>query len=410
MGTRQAKAASSAKGAWQRRLGHAAIVAGGFIPLLYLVEEPDFDRQHLHAHIPLVLVAGFLVMSVGLRRWLSITVTVGLASGVGAWLTSQHGTAVGLTGLLLGWLVFLLVRGISTRSIFPAFFATVPVLHWITIQHPIVSSYAHVFGAAAGFLLALTNWGVRRRAEVPDAAARRTQPDFAIHPEPQSHAKYFAQELRRFNRRFARDLRTLNKRLARAFRAPDAPRTDTPAPAPESDLVYAFAQAMALAWTQLVDEIGDDATAVDDLKRRLADHGWCGLLISVVRAIETCEKIVNQVPELAKRHARAALLDPSMNSVHSHVTSLAIDIVIDRMWDTFKTATIDKVPTLSKLTDGDTIHSLRALALFVCPAPEEHEEVREHALNPLAADAQRILTDAVKARLVQLFNAEMTPA
>jgi hypothetical protein len=42
--------------------------------------------------------------------------------------------------------------------------------------------------------------------------------------------------------------------------------------------------------------------------------------------------------------------------------------------------------------------------VFICPAPEDHKEVREHALEPLRDDARAIITAQTKARLARLFD------
>ena len=52
----------------------------------------------------------------------------------------------------------------------------------------------------------------------------------------------------------------------------------------------------------------------------------------------------------------------------------------------------------------ETLRSLRILAVFICPAPEDHKEVREHALEPLRDDARAIITAQTKARLARLFD------
>jgi hypothetical protein len=63
-----------------------------------------------------------------------------------------------------------------------------------------------------------------------------------------------------------------------------------------------------------------------------------------------------------------------------------------------------KIPLLSIITSEDAARSLRILAVFVCPAPERHREVREHALKPLGDDVKKILTEQAKARLATLFK------
>jgi hypothetical protein len=94
----------------------------------------------------------------------------------------------------------------------------------------------------------------------------------------------------------------------------------------------------------------------------------------------------------------------SMQKVRACVTDAVIDIVVDKVWTAFKAVMVVKVPFMSIITSDDAIPSLRVLAVFACPAPERHKEVREHALKPLGDDAQKILTDQTKARLTRLFD------
>lgn len=81
-----------------------------------------------------------------------------------------------------------------------------------------------------------------------------------------------------------------------------------------------------------------------------------------------------------------------------------MDIVVDKVWSAFKGAMVANVPLLSIITEEDAVRSLRILAVFICPSPEDHKEVREHALKPLDDDARNILTQETKKRLAKLFD------
>jgi len=93
-----------------------------------------------------------------------------------------------------------------------------------------------------------------------------------------------------------------------------------------------------------------------------------------------------------------------MRDKRPHVTSAVVDIVVDRVWSAFKGTMFGNVPLLSVITHEETLRSLRILAVFICPAPEDHKEVREHALEPLYDDARAIITAQTKARLARLFD------
>ena len=185
----------------------AAIVVGGFVVLLYLIELVDailptnLDRfgieprrvsgldgiawapllhhgwGHLLANTLPVLIFGFLAMSSGLGQWIAVSATIWLVSGIGVWLTGGSGVTVGASGLALGWLTFLLVRGIFTRSFGQLLVAVVLFMYWgstllgVLPGNPGVSWQGHLFGAAAGVLAAWIVTVANRRAQAKPAPA-----------------------------------------------------------------------------------------------------------------------------------------------------------------------------------------------------------------------------------------------
>ncbi|WP_028662241.1 rhomboid family intramembrane serine protease [Saccharomonospora iraqiensis] len=184
----------------------AAAVAVSFVLLLYLVElidvvlfTTDLDRNgivarsvdgldgiawapllhagwgHLLANTVPVVVFAFLAMSGGLAQWIGVTLTIWLTAGIGVWFTAPPGTVtVGASGLAFGWLAFLLVRGLFTRSLRQLALAVVLFLLWggmlwgVLPGAPGVSWQGHLFGAVGGVLAA---WVVGR-ADRPAAGTR----------------------------------------------------------------------------------------------------------------------------------------------------------------------------------------------------------------------------------------------
>ena len=62
-------------------------------------------------------VLGFLVFLGGLARWLLTSLISIVASGLAAWfLTPVNTIVLGASGLIFGWLTYLIVRGIWSRS------------------------------------------------------------------------------------------------------------------------------------------------------------------------------------------------------------------------------------------------------------------------------------------------------
>jgi membrane associated rhomboid family serine protease len=169
----------------------AAVLMLAFTALLYAVEAVDqvtslgLDRDgivsrnldglwgivwapflhagwpHLLANTVPFLVFGFLAMAGGIRQWVAVTAVIWLVSGLGVWLLGPDGAyTVGASGVIFGWLVFLLVRGFFARSARQIALAIVlfavwgSVLFGILPGQPGISWQAHLFGALAGLLAA----------------------------------------------------------------------------------------------------------------------------------------------------------------------------------------------------------------------------------------------------------------
>jgi membrane associated rhomboid family serine protease len=184
----------------------AALVALSFTLLLYLVElvdvilPGDLDQggihsrvlsgldgvlfapvlhagwSHLFANTVPVLVLAFLAMAAGIGRFALVTAIIWVVSGLGVWLAGPANTVtVGASGLVFGWLAYLLVRGLFNRAAGQILVAVVLLGVWsgmlagLLPGHPGVSWQGHVFGALAGVLAA---WLTTRRSRkaVPAAA------------------------------------------------------------------------------------------------------------------------------------------------------------------------------------------------------------------------------------------------
>ncbi len=112
---------------------------------------------HLLGNTIPFLVFGFLAMAGGFGQWVAVTAVVWIASGVGVWLFSSHPT-LGVSGVIFGWFVFLLVRGFFVRSFGQIALAVVLFLIWggllwgVLPSDPLISWQAHLFGALGGML------------------------------------------------------------------------------------------------------------------------------------------------------------------------------------------------------------------------------------------------------------------
>lgn len=172
------------------RPGQAAMIIAAFTGVLYLTEAVDTlldgalnqdgirprqlngldgilwapllhaSWQHLAANTVPVLVFGFLALAGGVGQFIAVTATVWLVGGFGTWLTGSAGTHLGASILVFGWFIFLLARGLFTRSpaqilLAVALFALWGSVLWGLLPGTVgVSWQGHLFGAAGGLLAA----------------------------------------------------------------------------------------------------------------------------------------------------------------------------------------------------------------------------------------------------------------
>lgn len=180
----------------------AALVTGGFVALLWLLEIVDtatghpldaygieprsedglvgvvlaptlhFGFDHLVSNTVPVLVLGFLTLATGLARGVAATAIIWVVGGLGVWLFAQpSSTHAGASVLIFGWIVYLVVRGFLNRRTseilvgVAVFLLYSGALLGVLPGQPGVSWQGHLFGAIGGFIAArvLTT---RQRTEV----------------------------------------------------------------------------------------------------------------------------------------------------------------------------------------------------------------------------------------------------
>ncbi len=131
-----------------------------FSPLLH------GDWGHLWANTVPFLVFGFLAMAGGMGQFVMVTATIWLLGGAAVWLMGPDNSyTVGASGVIFGWLAFLLVRGFFARSVKQILLAVVLFMIWggvlwgVLPSDPHISWQGHLFGALAGVLAA---WLVAR--------------------------------------------------------------------------------------------------------------------------------------------------------------------------------------------------------------------------------------------------------
>jgi membrane associated rhomboid family serine protease len=130
---------------------------------------------HLAANTLPFLVFGFLALAGGLRQFVAVTAMIWLLGGLGVWLLGPEGTNhIGASGLIFGWLAFLLVRGFYARSPGQIALAVGLFLLWggmlfgVLPGQPGVSWQGHLFGALAGVFAARLVARADRRPATPE--------------------------------------------------------------------------------------------------------------------------------------------------------------------------------------------------------------------------------------------------
>ncbi len=140
--------------------------------------------QHLMANTVPLLVLGFLMTLAGLSRFVWATTIVWILGGFGTWLIGNMGSTcgptdhIGASGLIFGWLAFLLVFGIFVRRFADIVIGLVVLFAYGGIllgampllgQCGGVSWQGHLCGATAGVVAAYMLSAPERKAR----AARR---------------------------------------------------------------------------------------------------------------------------------------------------------------------------------------------------------------------------------------------
>ena len=135
--------------------------------------------QHLISNAIPFLIFGFLVMVHGVKQFIAITAVIWLVSGFGVWLTApSNSVVVGASGIVFGWLAFLLARGIFNRNVWQILVGVVLFLVWGGMFWGVlpgasgISWQGHLFGALGGVLAAF----LAAKADAPRKPAVKQTP------------------------------------------------------------------------------------------------------------------------------------------------------------------------------------------------------------------------------------------
>ncbi|HTH92077.1 rhomboid family intramembrane serine protease [Mycobacterium sp.] len=155
--------------------------SNGLLGILYApLLHANWD--HLIANTIPALILGFLMTLAGLSRFVFATVIIWLLGGFGTWLIGNIGAHcpyvgvrcetnhIGASGLIFGWLAFLIVFGFFTRKVWEIVVGVIVLLVYggvllgILPGTPGVSWQGHLCGAIAGVFAAYLLSGPERKA------------------------------------------------------------------------------------------------------------------------------------------------------------------------------------------------------------------------------------------------------
>ncbi|MET7747830.1 hypothetical protein [Micromonospora sp. NPDC005367] len=163
-------------------------------------------------------------------------------------------------------------------------------------------------------------------------------------------------------------------------------------------------QVMENPWDEIsagIDSLVRNKADAREVKKRLADHTWCSLLVALIQLIEKINKTVELLTDTAKQFITGALSRRFDSGLPRLVTDAVIRLVVDKV----RSALARLLEAHFPLLGTDTLRVLRMLAIFTCPSVEHHPEVYKHAVRPLMGDAHEIITDEIKTHVVTLFSA-----
>ncbi|GAA0478594.1 hypothetical protein Ade02nite_67100 [Paractinoplanes deccanensis] len=219
------------------------------------------------------------------------------------------------------------------------------------------------------------------------------------------------------NRQAYIDLARLD--IADSMSAPGLQRASRGAPLPKIDVAdageirydaervtFLGQEIMEKTWKEIsveIDGLAQSEHRSRDIKKQLADHAWCGLLVALIRWIEKLDEAAKFLSEQGKNFVKIHLATP-LTGLSKTLADAVIDIVVDKVW----TALSRLIQAHFPVVGDDTLRVLRILALFACPSIEQHPDVYKYAARPLMGDAQKLISEDVRETTIALFTSWWT--
>jgi membrane associated rhomboid family serine protease len=155
--------------------------SAGSLPDIFSAPFVHLSWTHIEANSGPLFIFGFLAAYRGVVRFLGLTVLVIITSGFASWLTAPSGTVgVGASGVVFGYLGYVLVKGFFDRHMIDIIIAAVMALCFayqftVLLPHNGVGWQDHIGGLVGGVV---GGWVFRDRARArARRAARSVAPD-----------------------------------------------------------------------------------------------------------------------------------------------------------------------------------------------------------------------------------------
>ncbi|WP_422740506.1 hypothetical protein ACN263_15415 [Micromonospora sp. WMMD729] len=159
-------------------------------------------------------------------------------------------------------------------------------------------------------------------------------------------------------------------------------------------------EVMTTPWNEIeggIDALVGNKQTAREIKKGLAWHGWCSMLVALIQVIEKVNEAIGLVADVAKQ----ALSKRFDSGIAKQLKDAVVDLVVDKVWSGLRRLLDAHFPLLG----ADPVRALRMLAVFACPSVEQHRRVYQHALVPLMGDAKGLVAEEVKAQVAALFTA-----
>lgn len=143
----------------------------GSLPEIFTAPFLHNSWAHIEGNSGPLFIFGFLAAYRGVKKFLSVTALIAVASGLGVWFLSPASVTAGASGMVFGYLGYILVRGIFDRHLIDIVLGLVMALCFayqfasLLPGETGVSWQGHLFGFVGGVL---GGWIFRDRRPKPD--------------------------------------------------------------------------------------------------------------------------------------------------------------------------------------------------------------------------------------------------